>query len=141
MPERIMTLLGLLLAAAAAAPVSGPPMLGQPSIMGKTRAPSQEIAQSAFREAAGFALRALKCGEVGSAKASLMPKGWVPADANFRVGPKGARYERWELQGCGRSEPFLVVFWTEKGIPDFQVAHPFPADAPKAGKPSEQTRH
>ena len=71
---------------------------------------------------------ALKCGEMGDATASLMPKRWVPADPNFRIGPKGARYERWEIKACGKSEPFLVVFWKDKKAgPQYQVAHPFPA--------------
>jgi hypothetical protein len=120
-----VTLFALMLAAAAAQAVE-PPAAAM-TVAGETRAPNPEIAQAALQEAGGFALRSLKCGEVGSAKASLMPKGWVPADPNFRIGPKGARYERWELQACGRSEPFLVVFWKHKGRPDFQVAHPFPA--------------
>ena len=113
-----MTLLALLLAAAAGAP----PM----PVGGRTKAPDAKVAGAALEEARGFAARSLKCGDAGSATASLMPKGWAPADPNFRIGPKGARYERWEIALCGRSEPFLVVFWKDKGRADFQVAHPFP---------------
>lgn len=126
-----MTLYALLLAAAAAAQAAGPP-----TITGKTAAPNPKIAREALQEAGGFATRSLKCsGGVGSAKASLMPKGWVPADPNFRIGPKGARYERWEVEACGRTEPFLIVFWKDKKAgPQYQVGHPFPADPAKKPK-------
>lgn len=127
-----MPFFALLLAAAAPAQATAPPVAPM-TVTGKTKAPNPQITQAALQEAGGFARSALKCAEVGSAKASLMPKGWVPADPNFRIGPKGARYERWEIRACGRSEPFLVVFWKHKGRPDFQVAHPFPAGP--AGKP------
>lgn len=131
-----MILFALLLAATAPAQAAEPPVAGPMTVTGRTKAPDPRTAQAALQEAGGFALRSLKCGEVGpGAKASLMPKRWAPADPNFRIGPKGARYERWELQVCGRSEPFLVVFWTHKGHPDYQVAHPFPADPPKPPKP------
>ena len=106
--------------------------LAKMGITGRTRAPDSKVAQAALNEARGFAAgHALKCSEMGGAEASLMPKGWVPADPNFRLGPKGARYERWEIRLCGKDVPFLVVFWKKKGIADFQVAHPFPADAVK----------
>jgi hypothetical protein len=133
MPEGIVTLFALLLGAAAAVQAAEPP--APPIVTGKTAAPTREIAQTALQEAGGFALSSLKCGEVGNAKASLMPKKWVPADPNFRIGPKGARYERWEIQACGRSEPFLVVFWKDKKAgPQYQVGHPFPADPAKPPK-------
>jgi hypothetical protein len=131
MPEGVVMFSALILAISAPAQSPGPP--AAPMVLtGKTAAPDPKTAQAALQEAGAFAARALKCGEAGSAKAALMPKGWVPADPNFRIGPKGARYERWELRACGRSEPFLVVFWKKKGRADFQVAHPFPAGA--AGK-------
>jgi hypothetical protein len=135
MPEGIVTLYALLLAATAPAQAAAPPVAAPMTVTGKTRAPSPEIARSALQEAGGFGAGSLKCGDMGAAKASLMPKGWVPADPNFRIGPKGARYERWEIELCGRSEPFLVVFWKHKGRPDFQVAHPFPTGPAKPVKP------
>ena len=126
-----MLLLALLLGAAPDAAA-----LAKIGITGRTGAPDAATAQAALTEAGGFAAgHALKCGEVGGAEASLMPKGWVPADPNFRLGPKGARYERWEIKLCGKNVPFLVVFWKHKGRPDFQVAHPFPADPAKRVRP------
>ena len=102
--------------------------LAKIGITGRTRAPDAAVAQAALNEARGFARgTALKCGEIRGARASLMPKGWAPADPNFRIGPKGARYERWDIGLCGKEVPFLVVFWKAKGKADFQVAHPFPA--------------
>jgi len=127
-----MLLLALLLGAAPDAAA-----LAKIGITGRTGAPDAQVAQAAFNEVRGFAAgESLKCSEMGSAEASLMPKGWVPADPNFRIGPKRARYERWEVKLCGKSVPFLVVFWKARGRPDFQVAHPFPADPVKPVKPS-----
>ena len=128
-----MSLLSFMAAAALAAPDAAD--LAKIGITGQTAAPDAAVAQAAYNEAGGFAAGiAIKCGELKGAEASLMPEGWVPADPNFRLGPKGARYERWDLDLCGRKVPFLVVFWTDKGKSDFQVAHPFPADPPKALK-------
>ena len=106
--------------------------LAKIGITGRTAAPDAQVAQAALNEARAFASgTALKCGDMGGAVASLMPKRWAPADPNFRLAPKGARYERWDIKLCGKSVPFLVVFWKHKGRPDFQVAHPFPADPVK----------
>lgn len=132
-----MLLLALLLGAAPDAAA-----LAKIGITGRTAAPDATIAQAALNEAGGFAGGpSLKCSEMGGAEASLMPKGWVPADPNFRIGPKKARYERWEIKLCGKTVPFLVVFWKVKGRPDFQVAHPFPADPAKPAEASEHEHH
>jgi len=119
-----MLLLALLLGAA-----PDPAALAKIGITGRTAAPDAKIAQAALNEVGGFAAgEALKCSDMGGAESSLMPKGWVPADPNFRIGPKKARYERWEVKLCGKSVPFLVVFWKDKKAgPQYQVAHPFPA--------------
>lgn len=130
-----MILFALLLAATAPAQAVEPPVVAPVAVTGRTKAPDPKTAQAALQEAGVFAARSLKCSDTGGAVASLMPKRWAPADPNFRIGPKGARYERWEVQMCGRSEPFLVVFWTDKGHPEFQVAHPFPADPVRPIKP------
>jgi hypothetical protein len=124
----MMLLLALLLGSA-----PDPAALAGIGITGRTAAPDSATAQAALNEARGFAARPpMNCGEVGGAKASLMPKSWVPADPNFRIGPKGARYERWEIQACGKAEPFLVVFWKDrKAGPQVQVGHPFPVDPVK----------
>lgn len=122
-------LYALLLAAAAAPDAAALAKIG---ITGRTAAPDAATAQAALNEAGAFASgTALKCSDRGAVVASLMPKRWVPADPNFRLGPKGARYERWDIELCGKNVPFLVVFWKKKGRPDFQVAHPFPADPVK----------
>lgn len=122
-----MLLIALLLAAAPDAAD-----LAKIGITGRTAAPDLKTAQAALNEAGGFAAgHALKCSETGGAVATLMPKGWIPADPNFRIGPKRARYERWDIRLCGRNVPFLVVFWKHKGRADFQVAHPFPAGTAK----------
>jgi hypothetical protein len=120
-------------AALAAAPDAT--ALAKLGITGRTRVPDEKVAKAALGEAGVFAARSLNCSDMRGARASVMPKGWVPADPNFRLGPKGARYERWDIKLCGRDVPFLVVFWTKKGRSDFQVAHPFPADPVKPPKP------
>jgi hypothetical protein len=128
MPEKMMLLIALLLGAS-----PDPAALAKAGITGRTAAPNAQVAQAALNEAGGFARgEALKCSEMGGAKASLMPRRWVPADPNFRIGPKGARYERWDIRLCGKDVPFLVVFWKDKKAgPQYQVAHPFPADPAK----------
>ena len=127
-----MLLLALLLVAA---PDSA--ALAKIGITGRTAAPDSATAQAALNDAGGFAAGdALKCSDRGAVVASLMPKGWVPADPNFRIGPKRARYERWDITLCGKSVPFLVVFWKDKKAgPQFQVAHPFPAGPATKPKP------
>jgi hypothetical protein len=125
----MMLLLALLLGSA---PDAG--ALAKIGITGRTAAPDAQVAQAALDEVGAFAsakTSTMQCGQRGGAKAALMPKRWVPADPAFRIGPKGARYERWDVDLCGKSVPFLVVFWKHKGRPDFQVAHPFPAGATK----------
>ncbi len=127
-----MLLLALLLGSAPDAAA-----LAKIGITGRTAAPDAATAQAALNETGGFAAgTALKCSDRGAVVASLMPKRWVPADPNFRIGPKRARYERWDIALCGKSVPFLVVFWKDKKAgPQFQVAHPFPADPAKPAKP------
>ena len=132
-----MLLFALLLGASA-----DPSALAKIGITGRTAAPDAATAQAALNEAGGFASRPpLNCSEMGGAQASLMPKRWVPADPNFRIGRTGARYERWDIRLCGKSVPFLVVFWKVKGVTDFQVAHPFPADPAKPAEPDKHAHH
>lgn len=122
-----MTPLILALAAAvAAAPPEAPPAATSTPLTGRTAA-DPKIVPDALNEAAGFAARALKCGRIESVEATILPKKWIPADPNFRIGPKGARYERWTVRLCGRSEPFLIAHWKHSGRPQFSVGHPFPA--------------
>lgn len=140
-----MTMMAFILAAAALAPAVQAP--AAPADPASPSAPAAEIgvtgdtiadpkvARDALRELGGFASRALKCSQIDGVEASALPAGWIPADPNFRIGPPGARYERWEVKLCGRSEPFLLAFWSEAGGPQFQVGHPFPADPAKPPKP------
>ena len=122
----------LALALAAAPPVVPPATAGL-SLTGKTAA-DPKIVPDALQEVGGFATRALKCGEIEGVEASPLPRRWIPADPNFRIGPKGARYERWVVKLCGKSEPFLVALWKDKGRPQFAVGHPFPGGPPAPTK-------
>jgi hypothetical protein len=70
----------------------------------------------------------LNCSDVTAVAAKPMPRGWVPSDPNFRLGPRGARYERWDVTLCGKVEPFLLVFWKDKTGPAYTVGHPFPKE-------------
>ena len=113
-----MLLLALLLGSA-----PDPAALARIGISGRTAAPDPSTAEAALNEARGFAARPpMSCGEAGGAKASMMPKRWVPANPNFRIGPKGARYERWDIKLCGKDVPFLVVFWKEAADRNDSVA-------------------
>lgn len=109
-----------------------PPPIGNVPFTGHTKADAALI-QGAMAEVGYFANNPnLKCGEIKSVEASVMPKRWKPADPNFQVNLPGTRYERWAVTMCGKVEPFLVSFWTDKKAgKQFLVAHPFPVDPPK----------
>jgi len=125
---------GFILAAAAACALIGvQPAAAQSDevpFTGTTRVDAAVI-RDAVQEILYFAPRGLKCDTLTGVEASLLPESWTPADPNFRIGPPGTRYERWDVSLCGRVERFLLGFWT---APDggtlFQVGYPLPADAP-----------
>jgi hypothetical protein len=129
-----------LLAFAAALAVPSPPtatpavapLPPQLHVTGPTTA-DPKIVGDALQEVQHFSGgNPLKCSDVTAVAATPMPVGWQPSDPNFRLGPPGARYERWDVTLCGRIEPFLVVFWKEASGPSFTVAHPFPKGPAKA---------
>jgi hypothetical protein len=126
----MISILVMLAAASGAAPPDAPASPAaavQGSVSGRTAA-NPKVAAEALQELSGFAGRALKCSAVQGAKATVMPKGWLPTDRNFRIGPAGAVYERWEVRLCGRVEPFVVAFWQDRKLGmQYQVGHPFPA--------------
>jgi hypothetical protein len=133
-----MSLYLLAFAAALAAPppvpppiVMAPPAAPLPAtlhVSGPTTA-DPKIVGDALQEVQHFAAgNLLKCSDVTAVAATPMPRGWVPSDANFRLGPRGARYERWDVTMCGKVEPFLLVFWKEKTGPAYTVGHPFPKE-------------
>ncbi|MEA2998657.1 MAG: hypothetical protein QOK17_490 [Sphingomonadales bacterium] len=108
-----------------AAPTAAPPV--HLHVTGPTTA-DPKIVGDALQEVQHFTGgNILKCSDITAVAATPMPAGWVPGDPNFRLGPRGARYERWDVTLCGRVEPFLLVFWKEKSGPAFNVGHPFPA--------------
>jgi hypothetical protein len=106
-------------AAAPAAPlhVTGP-TTGDPKVLGDALQEVQHFAGGHI----------LNCSDVTAVTAKPMPRGWVPSDPNFRLGPRGARYERWDVTMCGKVEPFLLVFWKDKTGPAYTVGHPFPKE-------------
>ncbi|MEA3036859.1 MAG: hypothetical protein QOH04_2636 [Sphingomonadales bacterium] len=125
-------------AALAAPPPASAPMLppsaapsARPSVQLHVTGPTTadpKIVGDALQEVQHFAGgHILNCSDVTAVAATPMPRRWVPSDPNFRLGPPGARYERWDVTLCGRVEPFLLVFWKEKSGPAFNVGHPFPA--------------
>ena len=133
-----MSLYILALAAALAAPPPASAPLLPPSAAPATPSPlhvtgpttaDPKIVGDALGEVQSFAGgNVLKCSDVTAVAATPMPVGWVPADPNFRLGPAGSRYERWDVTMCGRVEPFLLVFWKAKTGPAYTVGHPFPKD-------------
>lgn len=135
-----MTMLAFILAGAALAPAaqapappSAPPV--QVRFTGRTTADAT-LTRDAVQEVARFSAHALKCDRLTGVEATIMPEGWQPADPNFRIGPPGTIYERWDAAGCGRGVPFLIAFWKPpEGGTMFQVGHPFPADPAKPTKP------
>ncbi|MFL6845491.1 MAG: hypothetical protein ACJ8ER_11495 [Allosphingosinicella sp.] len=117
---------------ALAAPQPAPPSIGDVPFTGHTKA-DPALIRSVMAEVGYFGGgQALKCSEIKSVEATIMPRRWKPSDPNFQVNLKGTRYERWAVTMCGKVEPFLVSFWTDKKAgKQFIVAHPFPADPPK----------
>jgi hypothetical protein len=110
---------------AAPPPAAAPPP--QLHVIGPATA-GPAIVADALQEVQRFSGAALKCSDVTAVNASAMPAHWQPSDANFRLGPAGTRYERWDVTLCGRVEPFLLGFWNEPAGPAYQVGHPFPAE-------------
>ncbi|MEA3061469.1 MAG: hypothetical protein QOJ94_1250 [Sphingomonadales bacterium] len=126
-------------AALAAPPPASAPLL--PPSAAPTAAPSAplhvtgpttadpKIVGDALQEVQHFAGgHILNCSDVTAVAATPMPRRWVPSDPNFRLGPRGARYERWDVTMCGKVEPFLLVFWKDKSGPAYTVGHPFPKE-------------
>jgi hypothetical protein len=108
------------------APAAPPPV--QIHVTGPTTA-DPKIVGDALLEVQHFTGgNILKCSDITAVAATPMPRRWRPSDPNFRLGPPGARYERWDVTLCGRVEPFLLVFWKEKTGPAFNVGHPFPKE-------------
>jgi hypothetical protein len=111
-----------------AAPAAQPPAAAPLHVTGPTTG-DPKVLNDALQEVQHFAGgHILNCSDVTAVAATPMPKGWVPADPNFRLGPTGARYERWDVTMCGKVEPFLLVFWKDKTGPAYTVGHPFPKD-------------
>ncbi|HEY0414030.1 MAG TPA: hypothetical protein VGD66_12910 [Allosphingosinicella sp.] len=124
-----MNILAFILAAALAPPAAPPPPAPRVKVTGRTIA-TPSLVPDVIEEVRHFSTLALKCDQVTAARASALPRSWTPADPNFRIGPRGTRYERWDVTLCGRAEPFLLGFWNDpKAGPQFQVGHPFPAAA------------
>jgi hypothetical protein len=140
-----MSLYLLALAAALAAPpptVTAPPTAMPPMLAPPPAAPlpidlrvtgpttgDPTILRDALQEVQHFSGgHILNCSDVTAVAATPMPVGWVPSDPNFRLGPPGARYERWDVILCGKVEPFLLVFWKDPTGPAYSVGHPFPTD-------------
>lgn len=95
------------------------------------------LARDVLKEIRRFAASGIKCGDLTAVALSVQPPGWQPADPNYRIGPAGTRYERWEAVMCGQTRVFLIGFWTApEGGTQFQVGYPFPAEAPPAKAPA-----
>jgi hypothetical protein len=94
------------------------PTTGDPKILGDALGEVQHFAAGHI----------LNCSDITAVAATPMPVGWQPSEPNFRLGPPGARYERWDVTLCGRVEPFLLVFWTDRTGPAYTVGHPFPKE-------------
>jgi hypothetical protein len=116
-------------------PVTAPPAAPLPAtlrVTGPTTA-DPKIVGDALQDVQHFSGgNPLKCSDLTAVAATPMPVGWQPSDPNFRLGPSGARYERWDVTLCGRVEPFLLVFWKDPTGPAYSVGHPFPAEPARA---------
>lgn len=113
--------------APAAAPAAPAAPAAEIDFTGRTAA-DPKLIWDAMQEVARFSAWRLKCDRITAVKASIQPEAWQPAQANFRIGPSGAHYERWDVAQCDRVVSFLVAFWGPEGKKEFQVAHPFPGE-------------
>lgn len=115
-------------APAVAAQEPAPEAAPEPRFSGTTVAETPAIRASALGELTYFSNRSLQCSTATEVSVATRPQGWVPADPNFRIGPAGTVYERWDVTLCGRVVPFLVAFWREPSGQQFAVGHPYPGD-------------
>ena len=124
------------LAAAALAPAQTSESASPPiRFIGQSTGESPGVRDQAFGEVQRFAGQSLRCPSAPEEiRVTVHPAGWVPADPNFRIGPAGSIYERWDVTMCGRVEPFLIVFWREGTRSEFQVGHPYPAPPAPAAR-------
>ena len=60
---------------------------------------------------------------------------YLPANENYRTNEPGARYERWDIELCEKTETFLITFWpSAAGGSLFKISTPPPADLPPAAQ-------
>ena len=89
--------------------------LGQEQVRftGQTSADEQLI-HDAFQDIARYIRESLSCPSIEQVVAEVLPEGAVKHDPTQAEGTSAATYEQWTVSYCGRSRPFLVVFWAAK---------------------------
>ncbi|MDY6981782.1 MAG: hypothetical protein SV422_01705 [Pseudomonadota bacterium] len=98
----------------------------QLSFTGTTSA-SEMLIRDVMRNVMDLGDEEFDCPMPESVVADVLPAQFQPA--NPVAAPKGARkqvYERWTIDFCGDTVPFLLTFWTlEQGGTAFDLDYPF----------------
>jgi hypothetical protein len=101
---RTVTLTAALLAAGAA------PAQEQVQFTGRTTADPQLI-HDAFQDIGLYIRENLECTKIEQVVAEVLPGSAVKRDP---ADPADTTYEQWTVSFCGKSQPFLVAFWSAK---------------------------
>jgi hypothetical protein len=74
----------------------------------------ETLMHDAFQGIALYIRESLKCSGIELVEAEVLPPDSVKRDESQPEGTNPATYERWTVTYCGKTQPFLVVFWTAK---------------------------
>lgn len=104
---------------------SSPQSAGRPGdikIVGQSRATAQ-LKRDILPVIVGYSKARHSCGMIATVETALLPQGYEPRTAIFRVSAPQHFYERWVADLCGTKRAFLVALWpSAKGGTDFKVA-------------------
>ena len=79
----------------------------------------------------GYSRYQHSCKTITTVETALLPQGYEPKTAMFRVSEPRHFYERWTADVCGTKRAFLVVLWpSPKGGVDFKVVEVPPGTEP-----------
>lgn len=76
-----------------------------------TTSADERLIHDAFQNIALYVRESLKCQTIDQVVAEVLPDGAIKRDAAQPEGTGPATYEQWTVSFCGKSQPFLVVFW------------------------------
>jgi hypothetical protein len=97
-------------------------------LSGNTTA-AQAVVAEVLTRVSGFGVERLRCSTLSGVQTEILPTTFVPRITDR--GPVGSTYERWTVNFCGQSVPFLLIL-TVAPPPQtntaFRIVHPFPPE-------------